>query len=464
MTEMTAFERRVADGMLHRAGPIRPVDDLAVYESIIAANRQKGWGFSMFSALKFVAAAAIVALFGGSLLTAVLTTPQGDETAPAASTESPSPITTADLLSGMVTEEVEPDVFRVLDDGVRGLARGSTLVAGGDGSLWVLEGEGFEGSGFYRLGGGDEGLWPEEAWDSEAVEFEVAPDGTVWAAWERGGGQTEHVVHSHHGPFRTTSERALGMGWKRHPVGGHGDVIEITSDGTVWSRWWDESTESEVFGYLGTDGWQPVGEVPYFGTVQVSDTGDIWVVSVEPPSRFVDGAWQPYPMIDLNPVSPVDVGPDGTVWGISVDESDLPGRVLRFDGSEWEEWEPPDWLAPDGNDWRWNGDEWVVATEYSDDNLYAQVMPEDVRVAPDGAAWVISRLGRWGDQPVCTDDFGGVSRFDGETWSRFLSDSCIESMDIAADGSIWLLATESDARYPTLHTYVISPEAVVATE
>ena len=111
MTDMTAFERRVADAMVRRAGPVRPVDDLAVFESVIAANRQQGWGFTMLSALKFVAAAAIVALFGGFLLAGVLTTQQGDDmtpgavTAPAvrprASRPGRSPSVRTDLLPGV---------------------------------------------------------------------------------------------------------------------------------------------------------------------------------------------------------------------------------------------------------------------------------------------------------------------------------------------------------------------------
>ena len=36
-------------------------------------------------------------------------------------------------------------------------------------------------------------------------------------------------------------------------------------------------------------------------------------------------------------------------------------------------------------------------------------------------------------------------------------------MDIAADGSVWMLASESDARFPLAHVYVITPEAVAAT-
>ena len=48
----------------------------------------------MFSTVKFVAVAAIVALFGGFLLTGALTTQQGEELVPAAVTASPSPVTT----------------------------------------------------------------------------------------------------------------------------------------------------------------------------------------------------------------------------------------------------------------------------------------------------------------------------------------------------------------------------------
>jgi len=66
-------------------------------------DQQRGWlavphpgRFSMFSALKFVAAAAIVALFGGFLLAGILTTPKSDEVLPAAVTDPPSPIATAE--------------------------------------------------------------------------------------------------------------------------------------------------------------------------------------------------------------------------------------------------------------------------------------------------------------------------------------------------------------------------------
>ena len=104
----------------------------------------------MFSALRFAVAGVIVALFGGFLLTGVLATPQQDAVLPAAVTESPSPTTTEELLSGMVTEETEPGVYRVMNDGVRDLTPGSIehLAVGTDGSVWA-----FGVDGFRRLGG-----------------------------------------------------------------------------------------------------------------------------------------------------------------------------------------------------------------------------------------------------------------------------------------------------------------------
>jgi hypothetical protein len=87
---------------VHRfVGPARPVDDLAVFESVTAASRQKGWGFTMFSALKFIAAGLIVALFGGFLLNEILSAPQGDEVAPAAVSASPVAITDGAFPTGL---------------------------------------------------------------------------------------------------------------------------------------------------------------------------------------------------------------------------------------------------------------------------------------------------------------------------------------------------------------------------
>ena len=100
----------------------------------------------MFSALKVITASVIVALFGGFLLTGALTTPQGDEMAPAAMTESPSPMTTRGSLPGVAlnVEPVEPGVYWVVDDGVRDLTsvKAEDIVAGYDGGIWLVRKDG----------------------------------------------------------------------------------------------------------------------------------------------------------------------------------------------------------------------------------------------------------------------------------------------------------------------------------
>ena len=118
MDEMTAFDQQIAREVLREAGPSEPVDAAAIFSSMATATQSPKWRFqTMFSATKFVVAGVIVALFGGFLLAGVLTQPS-DEMAPAAVTASPSPVTTEELLSGMVTEEVEPGVLRIRDDAI----------------------------------------------------------------------------------------------------------------------------------------------------------------------------------------------------------------------------------------------------------------------------------------------------------------------------------------------------------
>jgi len=157
--------------------------------------------------------------------------------------------------------------------------------------------------------------------------------------------------------------------------------------------------------------------------------------------------------------------------------------LARHDGSEWVTFEPPDWMPIDVAGWRLVEDEWVPVanTPWWDVSPVDEPapFPEDefmggswgeTRVAADGSVWLAARLGLYDsalggqDRPTC--DFGtdGVGRFDGVTWSRYLQGYCVEVMDIATDRSVWVLATESDGRYPMLRPYVITPEAVAEAE
>jgi hypothetical protein len=161
MDDMTAFERQVGEEIFRIVGPARPVDDLAVFESAATTPHTRRFQ-SMFSATKFVVAGAIVALLGGFLLTGMLRQPSEAPVPPIAAsawspteptdTATPAPVATAetestpaDLLPGvdLITEEVEPGVFRVLGDGAHDLTSlmadpiGVLVATGHDGSVWL---------------------------------------------------------------------------------------------------------------------------------------------------------------------------------------------------------------------------------------------------------------------------------------------------------------------------------------
>jgi len=454
MTDMTAFERQVAGEMLGRAGPVRPVDDLAVFESVTAASRSQTWGFTMFSALKFIAAGVIVALFGGFLLTGILTTQQGDEMAPAAVTESPSPMTTEELLSGMVTEEVEPGVYKVLNDGVRDLQPFDTgnavhrhVVAGQDGSVWWLAGS----NHLLRLGVAETADRQLEDWDS-LEDLEIAYDGTVWAI-----AGYPRALRSFDGETWTI-HRAVDGSYERGNV-------EIAPDGVVWAALADGT-----LGYLDLDGsmWQTIELPTAFDADELEWNGfiatesEVWASSQGGVWHYADGTWEyiPYGGVDTGASSQVEVWPDEGAWEYVVDGGPdagaMPDNVFwalggsrtgsdetlhRHDGTGWQGWS----LKEQGMTPYWGAH------------------PDEYAVAPDGSFWT-----GWTDRS--DGDCEGVNRFDGQTWMRYLPGMCPSGVDIAPDGSVWLVAREWDdceaaqGPEPGPYLYVITPEAMTATE
>ena len=89
--------------------------------------------------------------------------------------------------------------------------------------------------------------------------------------------------------------------------------------------------------------------------------------------------------------------------------------------------------------------------------------PADMlRVAPDTSVWV----NEWGpDRGGC----GGLGRFDSRSWTSFLPGSCVLHFDFAQDGAVWVVAQDErsivgDPGGSGVQTYVITPEAVAATE
>ena len=95
MDDTTAFDRQIATEVLREVGPLEPVNDLALFNTILAATQSPKWRVqSMFSATKFVVAGVIVALFGGFLFATVLPQHNDQRPIPGAVDTSPSPAPT----------------------------------------------------------------------------------------------------------------------------------------------------------------------------------------------------------------------------------------------------------------------------------------------------------------------------------------------------------------------------------
>ena len=111
MDDMTAFDRQVADEMFRIVGPARPVDDLAVFDAVVAATQSPKWRFwsrsmpsvsgshirvtgrtqVMFSPVKAIITGALVFALGGVLLIAQPFGQQG-ASVPGAATEVVGPL------------------------------------------------------------------------------------------------------------------------------------------------------------------------------------------------------------------------------------------------------------------------------------------------------------------------------------------------------------------------------------
>ncbi len=469
MTDMTAFESLIAEDVRDEVGPEETVDALAIARKARADSTR--WGFDMYSALKFVAASVIVALFGGYLLAGILTTQQGDEMAPAAVTETPSPMTTEALLSGMVTEEVEPGVLRVIHDGYRDLTTPSdpmrqftagaakadylypglrAVIVGDVGNVWrtaecVAPAPESRCLRLYQVG--QEGAWeidpvPVSFWDGQ---IDAGLDGRLWAlangapmAFDDG----LWVPAPHHvkGDFDALAVQANGTVWLKS------DRLCWTSETSAGCTSWPDAFDGEDYGVAG-----PV----------VTDEGIVWLTALADEDgsvsflRFDPTGWQVVPAPadypgDPTPLThPVGLTPDGgTVW--TAGDSFVRHQTLtRLNEQGW-----TTFTAADGvGTWGGQKGEWNAPTDM-------------LKVAPDGSAWVNATIAKASATDPSTVTGGrtcdGVARFDGETWRPFLAGSCISDLDFAPDASAWVVAL--DRQSGEVSTYVITPRAVAATE
>jgi streptogramin lyase len=215
--------------------------------------------------------------------------------------------------------------------------------------------------------------------------------------------------------------------------------------------------------YLEEDEWQEIpGQYQDISRVEADDqTGVLWVSAGETVYR-----WNGEEMTDVGhlPFSHGFVGEiaatgDGDVWAGSWDEdsNDL-DELIRYDDVKgtWEivrPWRPeedsrPLLLAPTPN-----GDLWVmlmVDFQYGEERpwvlahrdgasgewtAFEKGLPQGlptVMAADDEAVWLAQ-----GEGYVIHGGFDGLSRFDGEIWSHYLSGTMVRDIAIAPDGSIW---------------------------
>ena len=459
-------------------------------------GRMPARGFTMFSALKFVAASVIVALFGGFLLQGMFTM-QSEEARQAAVSGSPATETTSEPTEGpktsvrsdilpdveLTVEEVEPGVFQVLSDGVRDLVFGGNteVVAGHDDGIWLLR-----KNRFFRVGSEAGHAWPKEGGRYHG-DFEVTPEGTVWVI--RSG------YRNHFARLGDLAERGMlfssdGDGWTRTRLPHEVLDIAVAPDGTLWGSWW---AAPRLVRYLGPSGWQPINNEAdsYWDAQRLHpiDSGILYAVGCWfgcSLNRYEDGAWT-----TIQNGQGSDVAPDGTVWflghldlppPVDIDLARRGGDTLgalmewradadraadsalaRFAGGAWEWWEPDD--LPDMG----------LGIALEGESVENDFLLATFRAAPDGSLWAsLWQRGPAGDEPPAgglwtgeqRHDKGrydpqcdGLVRFDGENTDNFLRGHCI-TMDIAADGSVWVLADDEKGK----HLYVITPEAVVASE
>ena len=152
--DMTDFERQLARGLDRMGGPGRRIDAVAMVHAVRTTTPVGNWavvrrrlgsrarpnptdrGLITLSAVRFVAAAAVVALFGGILLSGALTTQQGDGAVPGAVVTSASPSAT-EPGSGTVSVTVDglegasgSRLAAILYEGVPALASGDTPFRG----------------------------------------------------------------------------------------------------------------------------------------------------------------------------------------------------------------------------------------------------------------------------------------------------------------------------------------------
>lgn len=318
------------------------------------------------------------------------------------------------------------------------------MTIGADGTVWVHAANGR----YFRVGEEPTHDLPKEFLDVEdanaqafgADALHAGPSGQLWAKDAKSG----RVNAWMHDQWLARTDPAIdsmavdgdNQAWAASQLG----LLRVGAEGETLIAWPDDPTRRVSPGTLdaSADG------IPYVlsGPVYTDpDSGSLDTLLRYDGTRWIETAL-PTPISVFFPGGGMGVGADGTVWVAGDDHGDtdyMHHSLARLDGSEWTIFTADDGVKP------WGGKKGFVPGEM-------------LGVSSDGSVWVdagtLEEEGWWAG---CD----GIARFDGVTWSQYLSGRCLSDIDFAPDGSAWVLA---DGDVSPVEAYVITPEATATTE
>jgi hypothetical protein len=277
--------------------------------------------------------------------------------------------------------------------------------------VWALD----EQAGTLRAFG--EGAWAVRA--EGVTDFDVAPDGTVWPSGSAGllrGGAAGWTMVDEHPAWEMVDEDPAGDGrfWVS-PV-----VHDFITQG------YDPGTEVEMLVWPRCDRCDGLRIRLLPVHMSIPAVGDL-------PGRWL-----------------ADMGDAGDYWALTALRVPLAGD--EFSDASFESRQIDYLVHVEGG----------PMTIYTNDEGVPAMgccfhVPRFLRAAPDGSVWLTP-----GDGPEALErapwGCNGLARFDGTTWSRYLADTCIYSLDLAPDGTAWARAGTGDDLTPgPIETYAIRP-------